>query len=160
MSGLLVLIKYGRSVSQGEKSANESEAEFKRLNFGGCRFPSDGLTIATLRFMYRDLFDVGFDTSEEAQPQYFLQPRDNNFEPVGEMLFCERCVATFAYAKARGIDVPTKLDLESYKDELVDYYRQFGLASGIKQASELVREVERQGQQLALEQGPRVRGGR
>ncbi len=74
------------------------------------------------------------------------------------MLFCERCVATFAYARARGIEVPTGLDLEIHKDQLVDMYREWGLVSGIRQASELVRDVEREGERLALEKGPRAHG--
>jgi hypothetical protein len=147
-------------VSQGEKNTDEAEAEFKQLNFSECRFPSDRLTIAMLRFTHRELFDYGFDAGDDAQPQYFLQPLGNADQGIGEMLFCERCVAAFAYAKARGIEVPTKLDLEIHKDQLVDMYRQFGLASGIRQASELVRDVEREGQQLALKKGGQARDGR
>ena len=96
----------------------------------------------------------------EEQPKYFKQPVGNVEEEIGEMLFCERCVAAFAYARARGIDVPPNLDLEIHKDQLVDMYREWGLASGIRQASELVRDVERQGERLALEKGPRAPGGR
>ena len=148
-------------MSQGEKNADESEAEFKRLDFSVCRFPSDRLTIAMMRSRHRDLFDHGFHTEDgEEQPKYFKQPVGNVEEEIGEMLFCERCVATFAYARARGIEVPTGLDFDIHKDQLVDMYREWGLVSGIRQASELVRDVEREGERLALEKGPRAPGGR
>jgi len=148
-------------VVQGEEKKDELRAEFKRLDFSDCRFPSDRLTIAMMRFRHQDLFDHGFHTEDgEEQPKYFKQPVGNVEEEIGEMLFCERCVATFAYARARGIDGPPNLDLEIHKDQLVDMYREWGLVSGIKQASELVRDLEREGQRLALEKGPRARDGR
>ena len=145
----------------GEKRRRDSEAEFKKLDFSHCHFPSDRLTIKMMRFRHPALFDDGFDVGEgKEQPKYFKEPVGNVEEEIGEMLFCERCVATFAYAKARSIKPPWALDLEIHKDQLVDMYREWGLADGIAQASELVRDVERQGQQLALKKGRQSRGGR
>jgi hypothetical protein len=148
-------------VSQGEGKAGDSEAELKKLDFSNCQFPSDRLTIGMMRFRHPDLFDHGFDVGDgREQPKYFKEPVGNVEEEIGEMLFCERCVAMFAYAKARGIKPPWALDLEIHKDQLVDIYREWGLADGIAQASELVRDVERRGQQLALKMGRPSRGGR
>jgi hypothetical protein len=148
-------------VSRGEEKADDPEAEFKKLNFSRCRFPSDRLTIEMMRSLHPDLFDHGFEVGDrKEQPKYFKQPLGNTEEEIGEMLFCERCVAAFAYARARGIKPPWGLDLEIHKDQLIDMYREWGLADGIAQASEFVRDVERQGQQLASQKGPQSRGGR
>jgi hypothetical protein len=136
-------------------NAGESETEFKQLDFSGIRFPSDRLTIAMLRNEHPDLFDLGFHPGEEAQPKYFLQASHGGHaeDGIGNLLFCERLVATWAYAEARGIAGPKDWDLCTFKDELVDYYRKYGLASGIKHAAELIRDVERQGQLLAQQKG-------
>ena len=72
---------------------------------------------------------------------------------VGAMLFCERLIATFAYAQAKGIDGPKDWNLDEFKDELIDYYREFKLATGINHASEMIRDIERQGKELAQSAG-------
>ncbi|MCA9040730.1 MAG: hypothetical protein KDA65_10315 [Planctomycetaceae bacterium] len=133
-------------------SSNENESELSNIDFRGTDFPSDRLTIRQLRELEPDLFDQGFQREESVQPLYFFQ-EDHTENGIGSLLFLERLNATWAYAKAKGIDGPKDWDRETYRDELIDFYRKFKLASGIKHAEELVRDVERQGVQLAQQKG-------
>jgi hypothetical protein len=64
------------------------------------------------------------------------------------MLFCERLVLTFAFAGARGME-PPKLDLSSFREDLIKQYIRYDIASGIHHAEQLIRDVERQGVELA-----------
>lgn len=132
------------------RSSDDQENDFGKLDFRKIKFPSDGLTVAMLRAVHPDLFDLGFYVGSEAQPRYFLQASYGGHaeDGVGNLLFCERLVATWAFASAQGKTGPLGWDLEEARDQLVDFYRQYGLASGIKHATELIREIERQGQHL------------
>ena len=131
------------------------ESEFKALDFSSLKFPSDKLTVATLRRQHPDLFDMGFSTWDDAQPKYFLhRDKDHYLEKgLAGMLFDERLLATCGYAEAKGIERPGNWSMVECQERLVDYYRRYQLATGLNHALELVRDVERQGRSLAQQHG-------
>jgi hypothetical protein len=127
--------------------AENDDDQLKRLDFGAIVFPSDRLSIGTLRKVHPDLFDKGFNRGRMAQPQFFLYP-GAELENLGNMLYCERDVAAHAYAKALGIKGPES-NLASVVDELAIHYIRHGLASGTHHATEFVRDIESQALRLA-----------
>jgi hypothetical protein len=131
------------------------ESEFKALDFSSLKFPSDKLTVATLRRLHPDLFDLGFSTWDDAQPKYFLHAdKDRHLENgIAGMLFDERLLVACAYAEAKGIEGPGNWSMVECQERLVDYYRHYHLATGVNHALELVRDVERQGRSIAQQQG-------
>jgi len=131
--------------------SGDSDKEFRGLDFAALKFPSDGLSIGTLRERHRELFDRGFADWGDAQPKFFLEA-DKGLHAgdiVGHTLFCERFVAIAAYADARGIDPPQLDELPGVKEDLAEFYVRYGLASGPQHAAQLIRDIERQGAELA-----------
>ncbi len=133
----------------------DSQAEFQQLDFSQFSFPSDQINIAVLRKIHPEAFDHGFIEGAEAQPKYFMQPdlTGHATEGIGILLFCERLMATHAYANAIGREGPKDWDRQIVRDKLIDSYCSYGLATGPSHAKELVRDVERQGANLAQQKG-------
>jgi len=127
-----------------------SDEHFRRLDMSGLSFPSDKISIEMLRRHHPASFDVGFGSGKEAQPKFFFIPEktDHAESVLANMLFCERLVAASAYADARGIDRPED-ELDEFKEELVELYLRYQLATGKHHAAELIRDIERQGAALA-----------
>lgn len=130
------------------------EEHFKKLDFSGFTFPSDGLSVGILRKKHSALFDNGFDDGEDAQPEFFFNAKYSE-DIVGNMLFCERLIATFAYAGARGMEPPQcVLPVPTFKNDLSKLYVRYGIASGPHHAEQLIRDIERQGVELANQRQP------
>lgn len=130
-----------------KETGDEADKHFKHLDFSGFTFPSDGLTIGALREKHRELFDKGFSMEEDAQPRFFFDPTFSG-EIVANILFCERLVATCAYAEARGMRWPD-CEIEGIRGFLLTHYPRYGLASGPQHAEQLIRDIEGQGTELA-----------
>jgi hypothetical protein len=138
-----------------------AEREFQALDFSQISFPSDRISIRSLRTLHPQWFDHGFylfdaDESQLTQPQYFLREDMPGLatDDVGVMLLRERLIATCAYADAKGLPRPWQWKIEEEKQELLDSYITHGLASGgPHQAQELIRQIERAGTGLAQSQG-------
>jgi hypothetical protein len=128
------------------------DEHYKRLDFSGFKFPSDVLSIGTLRAKHPELFDKGFDGGENAQPQFFFQAKYAE-AVLANMLFCERLIAVCSYAKTRAMEGP-EYEVSDFKKDLTTLYMQYGLASGPHHANELIREIERQGEELAKQRRP------
>jgi hypothetical protein len=130
---------------------DESNNPFASLDLSEIAFPSDGLSIGTIRNAHRELFDVGFGEGADGQPIFLLNGDNagNAGDTVGSMLYWERQIAVRAYAAALGLDAPwTGLDTDSMKDELSGLYEQYGIA-GKHQAAELIRGIEQRAGKLA-----------
>jgi len=131
--------------------------DYRKLDFSGLNFPSDSLTIRTLRTVHREWFDKGFAVGGgKEQPQFFFKPALHDHAQVilGGILYIERLLAAFAFAESAGVELPPgQVSLPDLEEELSDKYVRYGLASGPKQAAELLRSVKRQGQALAGERG-------
>ena len=96
------------------------------------------------------MFDHGFDEIDQ-QPTYFLSADNagHAVDGIGNMLFCERLIATFAFADAQGFAPPGDYDLPTYKDELIGLYSKYGVTSGVHESLERIKDIERQGQALS-----------
>jgi len=138
-------------ISLGDNKETPEE-HYRGLDFSGLSFPSDGLSISTLRKLRPELFDKGFGDGEDAQPKFFFEGRYSE-DVIANMLFCERLIATFAYADARRMDQP-RYDLPVFKNELATLYVRYGIASGSHHAEQLIRDIERQGIALANQKQP------
>lgn len=139
-----------------KRGGNEG-GRFPTLDLSGVRFPSDDLTIRTLRQTHSDLFDIGIVNGENAQPKFFFHSSHGGHatDTVAAMLYCERLIATDAYAAAKGVDgMETGATLDDFKEELTKLYARYGISNGPHHAAELIRDIERQGAALANERQP------
>lgn len=129
----------------------DPEEQLRHLDFSDVRFPSDNLSLAVLRKVHSDLFDLGFDLGNEGQPKFFLSADHGGHAKaiLGNMLYCERVVAANAFAATRGIELlDGEFNISDFKDELTRLYTRYGIASGTHQAAELIRDIETQGSRL------------
>ena len=133
----------------------EWDRQFEKLDLTSVRFPSDSLSIKAIRDVHPELFDKGFGKGEQSQPKFFLLSGwgGHSEDMLGGMLYCERLIAVCAFAKARGLHAP-QFNVDDFKDELIELYTKYGLASGRHHAGELIRNIEQQGAQLGKEKQP------
>jgi hypothetical protein len=144
-------------VTAESDSAEETERELAKLDLTRVHFPSDRVTILSLRQLHPELFDHGLGNRFVSQPEYFLrhQPRNPAEIGLGDMLWCERQIVAHAYAVAKGLRIPEVLDrdIDVYRESLTNHCREFGLVSGENEAAEMIRDLERQGRLLANQKG-------
>lgn len=143
-------------IALARRGGNEG-GRFPTLDLSGVRFPSDNLTIRTLRQARPDLFDIGIGNGDNAQPKFFFHASHGGHatDTVAAMLFCERLIATDAYAAAKGVDgVYTGTTIDEFKEELTQLYARYGISHGPLHAAELIRDIERQGAALANQRQP------
>ncbi|HEY4309325.1 MAG TPA: hypothetical protein VGN12_07720 [Pirellulales bacterium] len=138
----------GKEDVSGDGNDKSAERDLSRV-----RFPSDRISIGGLRQRFPELFDKGDETR---QPIFFLEDGHNRAEDIlGEMLNCERLIASFAYNKACGNDSNvTGIRTSAFKRELAEQYISLGIASGPKHAVQLIRDFERQAAELANRRTP------
>lgn len=136
---------------QGPRPANV----FAELNFQNVQFPSDEISVRRLREINPAGFDAGFHEGSRSQPVYLLRPeeRGNVTDHLGNMLFCERYLVTYAYALARGINPPDG-EYEGLRENLAQLYVQYRVASGPQHAEQLMRDLETRGRQIAAIRTP------
>lgn len=115
-------------------SRHMSKHTTQQINFTLLAFPSDQLTIGSIRQC---------DPEEFAQesPRFF----DTGHADVSSMLWMERCLAHNAFAKAIGQPLP-HAELPVDRDEVIETlnrsYLQFGLTSGLEHTKQLIRTLE------------------
>ena len=105
------------------------------------RFPSDSVTVAAVRRVHPNRFDVEdgrrFQTLE-GEPEFTL----------GAALHVERILARAAYETARGNPddylASCGLSREDCLEDRTDFYRTYGVADGRRQTEELIRRIEAQ----------------
>lgn len=138
-------------------STEQTEREFAKLDLTRVHFPSDRVTILSVRQLHPELFDHGLGNGVVSQPEYFLRHEPQNPAEIGlgDMLWCERQIVAHAYAVAKGLRIPEILarDIEVYRESLTNHCRELGLVSGEHEAAEMIRELERQGRLLAIQKG-------
>jgi len=129
---------------------NESYSDSVDVDLSGIQFASDSISIRFLRQRFPELFDKGFEEGHGAQPKFFFNSTDaGHAEAVlAHLLHCERRIAVSAYLKTKGLP-PLECDIDEFKDELIDLYVRYEFATGRHAAEQLIREIERQGQELA-----------
>lgn len=128
-----------------------TERESKRFSVGGIRFPSDRVTIKMLRQHHPQLFDEMLADGDDQQPMFF-EPGgcDHAEDQLGSMMYVERLIAKNRYAAELGIEIPDQfIPLADMKIELAQHYVRYGLATGVHEAEELIRDIERQAKKLA-----------
>jgi hypothetical protein len=145
-------------VTSESDSTEETKREFAKLDFTRIHFPSDRVTILSVRQLHPELFDHGCGfAGSKAQPQYFLRQKPHNPAEVGlgDLLYCERLIVAHAYAVAKGLRIPESLemDIEGFREQVTKTYRELGLASGEHEAAEMLRDLDRQGRVLATQVG-------
>ena len=141
-------------IYRGEQDSKEPWN--KTVDFSPIEFPSDRISIKTLRQVHPDLFDKGFadEHNDDDQPQFFYNDHHGSqLERLAEMLHYERLIAADAYAKATGLEMPERVEASelvlSAKEDLERHYKHFGIADGPNETKELTRGIERQARALA-----------
>lgn len=110
-------------------------------------FPSDRLTIGTLRRVHPEQVDTGEDID--------LFSKDFGGaagDMVTGMLIAERDIATAAFNRALGIPAPPPLDkdmLEGLAEAVTEDYIRYRIASGKHHAEQLIRGIESQATEQA-----------
>jgi hypothetical protein len=126
-------------------------AETPSIDLTKIDFPSDGLTIKTLRRLYPQ----HIDSEPEACANLFKDGFKDGAElPGGKlltMLDAERFVADAAFVKACGVQCePVYLeDAARSAAHAAELYLHYGLASGPQHAQQLVRGIESQAAEQA-----------
>jgi hypothetical protein len=124
-----------------------------QIDFTKIDFPSDGLTVGTLRRVHPEQIDTG-DDIDLFSKDYGGAAGDH----VTGMLGAERDFATAAFNRALGIPPPAPLDksmLEVYIKSITDDYIRYGIATGPHHAEQLVRGIESQATEQARQRGGR-----
>ena len=117
--------------------------EIPDIDLHKINFPSDGLTIKTLR----QLAPHYFDTEQLVTGKLLDDKADNPMQPVITMLDAERCVAEGAFVKTlQGIktDPGFLRDVQGCIEDAKQAYIQLGLAKGEHHADQLIRDIESQ----------------
>ncbi|HWB14100.1 MAG TPA: hypothetical protein VG826_33045 [Pirellulales bacterium] len=135
------------------RNGSHGGGRFPTLDLSNIRFPSDGLTVGVLRKIHPELFDIGIEDGENAQPKFFFHARDICEDTVAAMVYYERMLATEAYAEAAGVQ-GIECCIGDFKNELVELYCRYQLASGPHHAIQLIRDFERQSAALAKQKKP------
>ena len=110
-------------------------------------FPSDQLTIGTLRKIYPPLFDTVPDGKSHQHQPIFFRDADgplNAGQILGNMLWIERFLVYAAYADVKKLPID-ELDffrLADFREELSGLYVDVGIAQGRKHAMELINGIE------------------
>lgn len=137
------------------KHRDSSDDRFDGLNLTSVSFPSDSISIESLRRLFPNDFDVGITEGIQAQPKFFLLVENtiNASNTLGNVLYCERLLAAWYYAKEKGI-APPETGLVDLQEELSENYCKLGIATGPHHAEELMRDIERQVKNLINDKTP------
>jgi hypothetical protein len=117
-------------------------AESPDIDFTQVDFPSDRLTIKTVRRLHPD----DFDTHPEACHRLVENVAGRANQGLMTMIHAERMVAEGAFLEARGVqcDPDYLKDKQGFAEDAAKYYVQYGLASGPHHADQLIRDIESQ----------------
>src|SRR4051812_14903793 len=118
-----------------------------KIDLAKIDFPSDGLTIKTLRRVHPEQVDTREDID--------LFSKDyggSAGDMVTGMLGAERDLATAAFNRTLGIPPPAPLDksmLEAYTKAVTEDSLRYGIARGKHPAEQLIRDIEPQAAEQA-----------
>jgi hypothetical protein len=122
-------------------------SESPDIDFTKIDFPSDGLTIKTLRRLHPDDFDTEPDACHRLVEDVAGRANQN----LMTMLDAERFVAQAAFAKASSVQwTPGDIeDAQISAARAATLYVHYGLASGPQHAQQLIRGIETQAAEQA-----------
>jgi hypothetical protein len=132
------------NVSQFAPMTDEPRLDW--IDYTSISFPSDMVSIGTLRKVYPDIFDVD-DNDVRA---FFARQRSGKPKEtiLADMLGEEHDLARHAFESALGKKYTVLTEWNDTRDEaaeqLAKYYLHFGLASGREQAEQLIQAFEAQ----------------
>jgi hypothetical protein len=137
----------------------EKPPEYDYVDYTLIRFPSDRLTIGTMRRLHPNYFDVERAPFERALA---ITPDEDSVdvdEPqIGQILFIERMLALNAFEQVHQQFTTANFmgskDKPGFVDDLVKFYVRYGIASGRKSALELIRDIETQAASQATGPAP------
>jgi hypothetical protein len=112
------------------------------VNTEKINFPSDSLTIGTLRRTHIEEFDGGLGSGFFRSKERWAADAT-----IGALIFLERFLATDAFEAALGLRRTIDMDKDDrqlHVIELAALYVHYGLAKGDGAARELIRGIERQ----------------
>jgi hypothetical protein len=112
-------------------------SEIPKINFSRIDFPSDALSIKSLRRAHSPEFDV------DIEPGFFLGDKGHGPDILTDLLQIEHLIAEAAYCRSMGIPPRESLD-EDYIEELSRIYIKYGIASGQHHVEQLIRSIETQ----------------
>lgn len=138
------------------RRGDSRDGRFPDIDLSGIQFPSDTITIRALREAHPEQFDIGFaGGGGYEQPKFFFNGSDGATaeDTLGAMLYCERLIATDAYAAAKGV-AGMGVSIDDFKEELAELYTRYGISKGPHHAAELIRGIEQQGAALASQKQP------
>jgi len=123
----------------------EKPPEYDYIDYTLVRFPSDRLDIGAIRRTHPEFFDVQQARFSEA----FEVITDAVDGPnIGSMLRIERLLAMNAFEEVRGAFTKTNTvsdeDKPGFIEELASHYMQYGIASGLQHAQQLILDIEAQ----------------
>jgi hypothetical protein len=113
------------------------------IDFTQLKFPSDSLTVATLRKVYPHSFDL----SSRTGGSHRTYGRGSLNDTLGGVIDTERLVASLAFKQALRLapnEAETQDPQETLRDLLASDYVTLGLATGQHHAEQLVRDIEGQ----------------
>lgn len=119
------------------------------LDLSKFAFPSDKITIGTLRKLHPEDFDAEMDSCVRVFATSLGESERKTSQDMCDLLYLERFCAACAVAKAKGdtFGVPG-LDENESIDELKQLYVKYGLASGPQHAEQLIRSIDSQAQSI------------
>jgi hypothetical protein len=111
------------------------------LDYSAIRFPSDLITVGTIRKAHPERFDV--DT-----PSSFRYMNQNARITLSEMISTERLLARAAFEEAMGksVDVLAEEGLErpSVIAGMTEDYLKYGITTGKNHTEQMIRDIESQ----------------
>jgi hypothetical protein len=126
---------------------------FPIINFAAIRFPTDQLTVADLRRIYPQSFDMSVPLGATKRGY----GRQSIEDTLGDIIDAERVIANLAFKQLLGIPLTVEEEQKTrhdHLDNLASSYIDLKLVSGEHEAMQVVREIERQ----AVAQAERFHG--
>ena len=122
-----------------------------QIDFTKIAFPSDSLTIGTLRKLHPA------DLDSQSKPDFTERSHSLGAE-LTDMLWVEREIAEAAFNRALGRPTEgdrTGQDWQDCLDQVAGIYTRYGIASGQHHAEQLFRDIETQAVAQARQHGGR-----
>lgn len=118
------------------------------LDFSKFKFPSDKITIGTLRKMHPNDFDATLESCAGVFGDMGPDGESQTSHDMNNMLYSERVYAECAWVKAKG-DTYDRNWMDDSARHLKELYVKYDLASGPQHAEQLIRSIESQAQAAA-----------
>lgn len=120
---------------------NSSLSPLGQIDYSSISFPSDSVTVATIRRVHPGRFDI-------EDGRRFRGVQDDPDFSLGTAMYLERLLARAAFETASGGPgdhlAGSGLTRDDCLRDLTHFYRTYGVADGRHQVDQLVRRVETQ----------------